>query len=191
MGSLPNPQSGRKHRSESKQGLGSFGGPIFDDGPIAFEAPDAPVRPEQAAIAWDAAQRSLFTKRGTLRKQAERAFAELTEAARESSADEGDSGTLKLPSERRKLPRRTVSGHAMAVFANGRGAGTLSRVELVDASWTGMGLKTNAPVEPGTSVSIIPEHAMSPRQVGIVVRCEAMESGYSVGLMCRTQKAVA
>jgi hypothetical protein len=185
----------RKHRPDNNPFRGPLSGPIFDDGPIAFEAPNAPVRPEHATLAWDAAQRSLFTKRGTLRKHAERDFA--TEAQTKSdpspdtSTESADTGTFKLPSERRKLPRRSVSGHAMAVFANGRGAGTLTRVELIDASWTGMGLKTNTPVEPGTSVSVIPEHAMSPRQVGIVVRCEPMESGYSVGLMCRTQKAVA
>lgn len=181
----------RKHRPESNPFRGPISGPIFDDGPLAFEAPDAPVRPEHAAPAWDAAHRSLFTKRGTLRKQAERAFAAETATTEPASTDSAAADTFKLPSERRKLPRRAVSGHAMAVFANGRGAGTLTRVELVDASWTGMGLKTSAPVEPGTSVSIIPEHAMSPRQIGIVVRCEQMESGYSVGLMCRTQKAVA
>jgi hypothetical protein len=185
----------RNHHPDSNTFRAPLHGPIFDDGPIAFEAPDAPVRPDQAALAWDAAHRSLFTKRGTLRKQTSRALA--TETGPESggsgdaSTDSTDAGTFKLPSERRKLPRRTVSGHAMAVFASGRGAGTLSRVQLVDASWTGMGLKTTTPVEPGTSVSVIPEHAMSPRQVGIVVRCEPTESGYSVGLMCRTQRAVA
>jgi hypothetical protein len=183
----------RKHRPAANA-PSPFGGPIFDDGPIAFEPPNAPVRPEHAAMAWDAAQRSLFTKRGTLRKDAQRVFA--ADAAMRathptSPASYAPTDTLKLPSERRKLPRRTVSGNAMAVFANERGAGTLARVELVDASWTGMGLKTTSPVEPGTSVSVIPEHAMSPRQVGIVVRCEPIENGYSVGLMCRTQKAVA
>jgi hypothetical protein len=98
---------------------------------------------------------------------------------------------LKLQHERRKVPRREVKGGAMAVFSSGRGAGTLARVELLDASWTGLGVVSPMEVEPGTSVSVIPEHAMSPRQIGIVVRCEKFEDGWRLGLQCRTQKAVA
>ncbi|GEM_PF-846372 len=163
-------------------------GPIFDDGPIAFEAPKAPVRPEHAETAWDAARAKIFTKRGTLRKDAQRSFG-IDQTA--STNDDIEPSVLSFPRERRKLPRRVVKGNAMAIFASGRGAGTLTRVELLDASWTGLGLKSTMVVEPGTSVSVIPEHAMSPRHVGIVVRCEAVEGGYHVGLMCRVQRAVA
>lgn len=159
---------------------------IFDDGP---------------SIAWDAAKNAVFTKAGTLRK---RAAAEFTsegiiasigtkaDPRPKNQTDENqDSPNLRIASERRRIPRREVNGGAMAVFASGRGAGTLTRVELLDASWNGMGLKSPILVEPGTSVSVIPEHAMSPRQVGIVVRCEKIEEGYRLGLMCRVQKAVA
>ncbi len=102
-----------------------------------------------------------------------------------------DNAQLKLQHERRKVPRREIKGGAMAVFSSGRGAGTLARVELLDASWTGLGVVSPMEVEPGTAVSVIPEHAMSPRQIGIVVRCEKFNDGWRLGLQCRTQKAVA
>ncbi|GDX98126.1 hypothetical protein LBMAG48_05300 [Phycisphaerae bacterium] len=103
----------------------------------------------------------------------------------------GETTELKLAHERRKVPRRAVKGGAMAVFSAGKGAGTLARVELLDASWTGLGVASPVEVEPGTAVSVIPEHAMSPRQIGIVVRCEKMDEGWRLGLQCRTQRAVA
>lgn len=102
-----------------------------------------------------------------------------------------DNAQLKIQRDRRKVPRREVKGGAMAVFSSGRGAGTLARVELLDASWTGLGVVSPMEVEPGTAVSVIPEHAMSPRQIGIVVRCEKFNDGWRLGLQCRTQKAVA
>lgn len=100
-------------------------------------------------------------------------------------------GTLKFHNERRRAPRRRVSGAAMAVFATGKAAGTLTRVDLLDASYTGLGFMSPVSVEPGTSVSVIPEHAMSPRQVGIVIRCEQTDDGYRLGVQCRAQKAAA
>lgn len=100
-------------------------------------------------------------------------------------------GTLKFHNERRRTPRRRVSGAAMAVFATGKAAGTLTRVDLLDASYTGLGVMSPVAVEPGTSVSVIPEHAMSPRQVGIVIRCEQMDEGFRLGVQCRAQKAAA
>jgi hypothetical protein len=115
----------------------------------------------------------------------------------------GVSGTWRAPDlrlliDRRRSPRKVVKGDAMAVFATGKGAGTLARVRLVDASWVGLGLASPIAVEPGTSVSIIPEDAMSPRQVGIVVRCEKGEDTgeggqdeYRVGVRCRAAKGAA
>lgn len=94
--------------------------------------------------------------------------------------------------ERRKTPRRVMNGGAMAVFSTGIGAGTLVRVEVLDASWTGIGLRCPVEVAPGASVSIVPDDALWPRQTGIVVRCEPdAQGGYRVGLLSRKQKAAA
>jgi hypothetical protein len=99
--------------------------------------------------------------------------------------------TLKFDRERRRMPRRPVKGHAMGVFSLGPAGAKLVRVELVDASWTGIGVTSSEPVEVGTSVSLTPEDAMWPRQTGVVVRCDAAEGGYRVGLLSRQQRAVA
>ena len=103
-------------------------------------------------------------------------------------------GTIqaRLERDRRRVPRRPMSGGAMAVFSTGIGAGTLVRADLVDASWTGIGLKSPIAVEPGACVSLIPDDPMWPRQTGIVVRCDSDEGGGSrVGLLSKQRKAVA
>lgn len=103
--------------------------------------------------------------------------------------------TLKLDDsykfDRRALPRRPIAGHAMAVFSTGSTAGRLARVKLTDASWSGIGLTSSEPVELGASVSLTPEDAMWPRQVGVVVRCEKTEDGYGIGLLSRQARAAA
>lgn len=91
-----------------------------------------------------------------------------------------------IPFDRRRLPRKAMKGHAMAVFTQGFCAGSVVRVELSDASHTGLGIKSPVAVEPGTSFSLIPEHPMMPRAVGIAVRCEKIAEGhYHVGLKTR------
>jgi hypothetical protein len=98
--------------------------------------------------------------------------------------------TLTMTDDRRNLPRRPINGHAMAVFSTGPTTTRIARVELVDASWTGIGLKTAEPIEEGVSVSLTPEDAMWPRQIGVVVRCEKLEDGtYHLGLLSRRAKA--
>jgi hypothetical protein len=96
-----------------------------------------------------------------------------------------------IPFNRRKLPRRPISGGAMAVFTENNGPGRLMRVELVDASWTGIGLRTSERIALGAACSLTPEDAMWPRQVGIVLRCEKDGEGYRVGLQSRLAKAAA
>jgi hypothetical protein len=93
--------------------------------------------------------------------------------------------------DRRKLPRRPVSGHAMAVFTENNGPGKLTRVELLDASWVGFGVRTSEPVAVGALCSLTPEDAMWPRQVGIVLRCDRDGDGYRVGLQSKLAKAAA
>lgn len=94
-------------------------------------------------------------------------------------------------SDRRRVPRRPMPGGGMAVFSNSFGAGTLVRVDLIDASWTGVGIKSPVRVEPGSSFSLVPDSPMWPRQTGIVVRCEEAEEGFVVGLLSKRSRAVA
>lgn len=95
-------------------------------------------------------------------------------------------------SNRRKLPRREMSGGGMAVFSNGIGAGTLARVELIDASWTGVGIKSPIPAEVGSGFSLVPDSPMWPRQTGVVVNCvQDPRGGYRIGVLSKQKKAVA
>ena len=99
---------------------------------------------------------------------------------------------LTVARERRRAPRVSVKGSAMTIFSSGLAAGMLTRVDLVDASHTGLGVTSPIEVAPGTSFSLIPEAVAWPRQIGIVVRCEKDESGgYRLGLRSRFAKAVA
>ncbi|MBL9000360.1 MAG: hypothetical protein JNK25_04420 [Phycisphaerae bacterium] len=98
--------------------------------------------------------------------------------------DPGDAPE-SLPFDRRRLPRKVMSGFAMAVFTAGISAGTVVRVELIDGSHTGLGIRCPIPIEPGASFSLIPEDRMMPRQVGIAVRCEEEGDQFHLGLRMR------
>lgn len=99
---------------------------------------------------------------------------------------------MTLQGDRRKLPRRVMGGGGMAVFSDGIGAGTLARVGVVDASWTGIGVTSPVAASPGTSVSLVPDSLMWPRQTGIVVRCEADgQGGYRIGILSKRKMAAA
>lgn len=84
--------------------------------------------------------------------------------------------------ERRTNPRAKVSGQAMAVFSNPSSVGSLTYVNLLDASTAGLGVLSPIPVEIGTSFSIVPETGNFPRAVGTVVRCEKFDDGFRLGL---------
>jgi hypothetical protein len=79
----------------------------------------------------------------------------------------------------------------MAVFAQGQSAGTLTRVEILDTSFHGVALKSPLRVDPGTSISLIPDNNAQPRQIGIVVRCTEEGSAYTLGVQCRLAKSAA
>ncbi len=93
--------------------------------------------------------------------------------------------------ERRRLPRKVMKGGGVAVFTQDHCAGTVVRVELIDVSHTGLGILSPVAIEPGTSFSLIPDHAMMPRAVGMAVRCEKVDGGYHIGLRTRIGSAAA
>ena len=99
---------------------------------------------------------------------------------------------LAIPFERRRAQRKPTTGGAMAVFGGGESAaGTLTRVELVDTSFHGLCIKSPVKVHLGSNVSIIPDSAAAPRQVGVVVRCDFEDGAFMLGLQCRLAKAAA
>lgn len=132
--------------------------PIFDDGPNT--AVQEPTSQRSAALRCDSQpRRDVVTLQGQPR--------------------------LRMVVERRKLPRRAMDNvGAMAVVADEHGAGLIARVQIKDMSWQGAGLDSPVPMVVGSSVRLTPEHAMIPRQQGVVVRCVRTGDAYDVGVRC-------
>lgn len=97
-----------------------------------------------------------------------------------------DAGPLALHAEeRRRRPRMRNDALAMAVFSNGDDAGTLTPVRVTDTSLMGLGVLSPVAVAPGSAYSILHEAGCSPRQVGLVVRCEQDGEIFRLGLKGR------
>ncbi len=113
------------------------------------------------------------------------------ESAPQEWLDAGDEGG-SLRFNRRRLPRKVLKGGAVAVFTEAFCAGSVVRIELTDGSHTGLGVTSPVAIEPGTTFSLIPDHPMMPRAVGVCVRCQRLENGtYAVGLRTRMGAMVA
>lgn len=98
----------------------------------------------------------------------------------------------RLVFDRRRLPRKAFEERAMAVFSTNSADSVLTSVTIVDASHVGLGLRSPIAVEPGDSVSLLPDSPMWPRQIGIVVRCEPCEDGgFHVGLLSKRRTLAA
>jgi hypothetical protein len=77
-----------------------------------------------------------------------------------------------LSFERRAWERVARVGGAMAAFYDEDGAVCLTRVELVDASVSGLGLRCPMAIAPGTRFSLFAGGLPLPHVSGVVVRCE-------------------
>lgn len=74
--------------------------------------------------------------------------------------------------DRRLYPRVPREGTAMAAFYDDDGAVALTRVELVDASLTGLGLRSTMPIPVGARVSVYFQNIPLAHSTGRVVRCD-------------------
>lgn len=93
--------------------------------------------------------------------------------------------------DRRRVPRRSVHGSALAVFDGNGALGALVRVTMLDESLGGVGVLSPVPVEVGSRFSLIPESGIGLRQVGEVMHCDFTHDGYRLGLRNRTLRSVA
>lgn len=108
--------------------------------------------------------------------------------------------------ERRAAERVTASGPLQAVLANGRDMPWVMRLDLVNASTTGLCVKHVAPLAPGTRLSLRVDPVHGGWKTGSVVRCTLISGGggkgasaagagatdlYEVGITYELKKAAA
>ena len=98
-----------------------------------------------------------------------------------------DLEALKL--ERRDGNRRPQRGSAMAAFYDEDGALSLTRVELLDASPRGMGMRCPVEVAPGVRFCLYSGTMPLPHTTGVVARCVAEGEEFRVGLRCDMRMA--
>jgi len=124
----------------------------------------------------------------TSRKEADRV------ADRIASSSEGVAGFVgevepkeavapsPLRLERRRTHREPVDGAAVAAFRTRERSCLLAGVTVCDVSATGLGVLSPVEVSVGTRVSLFPHEGRVPTAVGVVVRCEATDRGYRLGV---------
>lgn len=84
--------------------------------------------------------------------------------------------------DRRRFPRTRTAGFAMGTFTKPDGQTALVRVELVDTSRGGVGVRSAKPVAPGAAFSLFPDDSFSPSVRGVVARCIQQGDEYIIGL---------
>jgi hypothetical protein len=87
-----------------------------------------------------------------------------------------------FPFDRRRGTRWPAVGDPMAVFSDATGRSSLTRVELIDAGDTGVGLLSPIAVEPGMGVTLHTRSPLRPKVIGVVARCERLGGVYRVGI---------
>jgi len=82
--------------------------------------------------------------------------------------------------EQRQSPRETARGRLTASFRDPAGQQVLTRVELADASDTGLGVYAPLPAQVGSTIAL---HD-GPRAIyaGTVARCQTSLTGHLIGL---------
>ena len=95
---------------------------------------------------------------------------------------------LTITDERRRAPRQPTSGSAV-VSAPGDTGPILTRAEMTDLSASGLGLRSPVAMTPGAALAVYPHHAPVATVFAEVVRCDAEEGGFRIGLRRRMVKA--
>lgn len=90
--------------------------------------------------------------------------------------------------ERRCEDREPAKG-ALAASYCGEGRVGITRLEVMDRSASGMGVRSRVRIEPGMIVTICPEGSTIPWLAGRAVRCEAEGDDYRVGIAFSNRRA--
>jgi hypothetical protein len=89
-----------------------------------------------------------------------------------------------LVQERRKEERQPLTGSATAAFYEEDGGVCLTRVELLDVSRDGYGVRVSAPIAAGAGFVLNGPHVPGAQISGFVGSCTADGDGYRLGLVC-------
>ena len=100
----------------------------------------------------------------------------------ETSGPSGGDTSSTLRFDRRSNPRAARAGHAIATFVSEGSGSRLLRVQLLDSSKGGLGVRADTPIEPGTLFGLFPDDVSAPAMHGKVVRCTFEDGGYRLGL---------
>lgn len=90
--------------------------------------------------------------------------------------------------ERRREDRESAEGSLAASYA-GDGRVGITRLELIDRSPSGLGVRTRVRIEPGMIVTICPKGSTIPWMAGCAVRCEPDGEAWRVGIAFDTRRA--
>jgi hypothetical protein len=93
-------------------------------------------------------------------------------------------GTLRLTGgiERRACRRTRVHGDAMIAFRSTTGDEHARKVAFLDASVSGIGIRSEKPVRVGTEFALFPDKVRQSSWTGAVVRCVQDGDGWTIGL---------
>ncbi|MFN7021562.1 MAG: PilZ domain-containing protein [Phycisphaerales bacterium] len=90
--------------------------------------------------------------------------------------------------ERRREEREAADG-SLAASYSGEGRVGITRLEVVDRSASGMGVRSRVKIDPGMIVTVCPDGSKIPWLAGRAVRCETEGDGYRVGILFDSRRA--
>jgi len=89
---------------------------------------------------------------------------------------------MTLRFERRESEREEARGSVVAAVTDGDGVTSLARVEMCDVSFGGIGLTSTVELKAGSGIALYGPEGHAATYVGTVVRCEAIDDGFRVGV---------
>ncbi|MBL8963539.1 MAG: PilZ domain-containing protein [Phycisphaeraceae bacterium] len=103
-------------------------------------------------------------------------------AAAASETPHGESITWFKGTERRACRRTRVCGDATIAFESPEGGPSTRRIDLIDASIGGLGIRSDHPAQVGSRFTLFPSKVRTSSWTGSVARCMADGPSYVIGL---------
>lgn len=91
--------------------------------------------------------------------------------------------------DRRHDERANIDGEGLAAFVDGEGGAKVCKVQFVDASALGLGVRCGIAVTPGSRFTLRPERGLTQAHSGVVCRCTKDGDVYRLGLKLALAKA--